>query len=141
MLINNYGMLKELKILDKGPCTAMAWANVFDCNPLDSREYLYNFGYRRGRGGMTTSQVISALKSVKKSTVVEGHYSRANSVSLKKFLEKHNKGRYYVLVRGHALAVIDGMIYDHKEGLQRRVIGAWRVYLNREGGYKEKRCI
>lgn len=141
MLINTYPVLREIGVTDKGPCTAVAWANVFDCSPLVARQFLYKFGYRRCGGGMTTPQVVAALKAVKKSTVVQGEYSRGNSITLKKFLQKHDKGRYYLLVRGHALAVIDGVIYDHKEGLQRQVVGAWRVYLNREGGYKEKLCI
>lgn len=82
MLINNCGMLKELGIKDKGPCTAMAWADVFGCSPVDARDYLYNFGYRRGKGGMTTEQVIRALSSVKKSTVVRGPYTRQNQIRL-----------------------------------------------------------
>lgn len=139
MLINNYGMLKELGIKDKGPCTAMAWANVFRCSPVDAREYLYNFGYRRGRGGMTTEQVIEALSSVKKSTVVRGPYTKQNQIRLQDFIELHPEGRYYVLVRGHALAIVDGIVYDHKEGLRRIVTDAFRVYVGKEGGYKERK--
>ena len=137
MLINNYGILKELGIKDKGPCTAMAWATVFGCSPVDAREYLYNFGYRRGKGGMTTEQVIKALSAVKKSTVVRGPYTKQNQIRLQDFIKLHPQGRYYVLVRGHALAVIDGVVYDHKEGLRRVVTNAFRVYVGRGGDYRE----
>lgn len=135
-ILNNYSELKEAGITDKGPCTVMTWANVFKCSPRDAKEWLIRFGYKSGRGGMTTEQVENAMKAVKKSTVVEGPYTRYNRISLQKFVEKHKEGRYYVLVRGHALAVIDGVVYDHTEKPRREVVRAFRVYLGREGGYK-----
>lgn len=42
------------------------------------------------------------------------------------------KGKYYIVSRGHAYAVIDGVIYDYKESKRRQVIGAWRVYTKDE---------
>lgn len=138
MIQNNYGQLKSIGIKDKGPCTVITWANVFECSPMVAREYLSKHGYRLGRGGMSASQIISALSSVKKSTVVRGPYTKQNQLRLKDFIELHPSGRYYVLVRGHALAVIDGVVYDHTEGLGRIVTHAFRVYVGREGGYKEK---
>lgn len=89
MVRNNYGQLKELGIKDKGPCTVMAWANVFGCSPVVAREYLSKHGYKLGRGGMSESQVVSALSSVKKSTVIRGPYTKQNQLRLKDFLELH----------------------------------------------------
>lgn len=49
-------------------------------------------------------------------------------ITLRSFCRKHNRGRFVVCVRGHALAVVDGEIIDGWEGSDlRRVVDAWRV--------------
>ena len=49
-----------------------------------------------------------------------------NRITLKEFCEAHPRGRYWLAVRGHALAVIDGQIHDHALKPRRRVYAAWR---------------
>ena len=68
-------------------------------------------------------------ESLKKTKYKIGPYSKTNRITLKNFLDKHSEGRFYVCVRGHALAVVDGVIYDYREGLRRQVTWAMRVYL------------
>lgn len=52
----------------------------------------------------------------------------AAGVTLRTFCRQHPKGRFYVLVRGHALAVIDGDVVDGWEGSDLRLVkAAWKV--------------
>ncbi len=112
-------------------CTVKAWVNVFDCSYDKARNYLRQFG-RFPRKGMKISQIEQALKSCKKAKVKIGPYSNENKISLTKFCQKHPVGRYYVIVRGHALCVKDGMVIDHSRSPRRQVKFACRVYLDGE---------
>ena len=48
-----------------------------------------------------------------------------------KFIQDHPIGRFFVLVKGHACAIVDGVLYDmpgyNREGHQRRIEMAWEV--------------
>lgn len=48
-------------------------------------------------------------------------------ISLAEFCQAHPRGRYWVAVTGHALAVVNGQIHDHSHKPRRRVRAAWRV--------------
>lgn len=112
---------------DKSYCTVSAWAKVFDSSFDKADLYLRRFGRSFGRG-MKTVDIERALASVKRYKVVKGPYSRSNRVTLKQFVNNHPEGRFYVLVRGRALAIIDGVVYDHTEKPRRQVVFAVRVY-------------
>lgn len=112
-------------------CAVLAWAHCFDCSYEKAHAYLKRHG-RLDRRGMRISQLESALSGCRKAKIKKGPYTKDNTISLKKFIQKHNVGRYYVIVSGHAFAVVDGNLYDFKEGYRRRVRGAWRIYLEGE---------
>jgi len=76
--------------------------------------------------------IEKALVGCKKAKVKIGPYGTTERINLRKFCEKHNKGRYYILVRGHALCVKDGVVHDYKDGPRRFVTFAARVYLEGE---------
>ena len=108
-------------------CTVKAFAVVFDTTYEKAHAHLkYNCG-RHNRKGIISREVLAP--SLKKTKFKVGPYTKQNRISLKAFCEKHNEGRFYVCVRGHALAVIDGVIYDYKEAPRRQVTWAMRVYL------------
>ena len=49
--------------------------------------------------------------------------------TLQQFINSHPKGRYYLTRRGHAFAVIDGVVHDWNRGTgsRSRIIRAFRV--------------
>lgn len=112
-------------------CTVMAWANCFDCDYKKAHAWLKKFG-RPFRRGPTTDKLKEALSSCKIAKVRFGPYSQQNRITLEQFTKKHPNGRYYVLVRGHALCVKDGVVYDHSDKPRRQVVFAVRVYLEGE---------
>lgn len=93
--------------------------------------YMKKYG-RRFRKGMFDPQIESALNGMKKFKAKKGEYSDKNRICVSHFVKKHPKGKYYVLVRGHAFAIIDGVVYDYKEGGRRQITQAWRVYSQEE---------
>lgn len=118
--------LKETK-----DCTVMAWANCFDSTYEKAHSYLKQFG-RPYRRGMFPKEIEAALRAYTKAKVKFGPYNTKNRILLKDFVVKHPQGRYYVLVRGHALCVKDGVVYDHSDKPRRQITFAARVYLEGE---------
>lgn len=125
-------LLESSKLLrETNDCTVLAWANIFDCDYDKARNYLSKFG-RQNRRGMLRTDLEKAFAGVKRAKIRVGEYSKTNSITLSKFCRKHPKGRYYVCVRGHALSIKDGIVYDFKDGFRRKVTFAVRVYLEGE---------
>lgn len=116
---------------EKKDCSVNAWANVFDCPYPQAHAWLKSHGRVSGRGA-TSKMIEAALDSCTKAKIRIGPYASSNRVSLKRFCEQHPKGRYYVLVKGHALCVKDGVVYDWIDAPRRMVLFAARVYLEGE---------
>lgn len=114
-----------------GDCTVMAWSHCFDCEYEKAHAWMKRHG-RLHRKGMKLNEIHAALKSCTKARVKFGPYTQKNKIALSKFVKQHPKGRYYVLVRGHALCVKDGVVHDYKDGPRRQVTFAARVYLEGE---------
>lgn len=129
MWYNYTGMFSESTraMKETNDCTVKAFSVVFNTTYEKAHAHLKNYCGRQHRRGLRSIDVLPP--SLKKTKYKVGPYSRTNRITLKNFIEKHNEGRFYVCVRGHALAVVDGVIYDYKEGLRRQVTWAMRVYL------------
>ena len=56
-----------------------------------------------------------------------GKSDRRGMQTLNQFTKRYPKGRFYVSVRDHAVAVIDGVVYDYEHAGKRRIIGAWQI--------------
>jgi hypothetical protein len=125
-LISNSKAAKE-----HNDCTVKAWVNTFDCSYESAHAWLKKHG-RINRRGMMGKDIHKALESCKKAKIKIGPYGRTERINLRAFCEKHNKGRYYILVRGHALSVRDGVVHDYYDGPRRYVTFAARVYLEGE---------
>lgn len=117
---------------DRNCCTVVAFTQVFNCSYKDAYEYFHrSVGRVKGRG-VKESQVDSIFSNLKKSKWVKGEYSRQNKITINNFIKKHPKGRFYCVVHQHAVAIIDGVLYDHNRSKRRFIVGAYRVYLEGE---------
>tara|TARA_Y100000588_G_scaffold170332_2_gene184166 strand:- start:649 stop:1080 length:432 start_codon:yes stop_codon:yes gene_type:complete len=116
---------------DTNFCTVLALHCVTGVSMKDCNTYLGKFG-RVFKKGMLINQIEEALSSTSKFFFKKGEYSNVNRITLKRFTEKHPEGRYYILVRGHALSVIDGVVYDYEDKPRRQVTRAWRCYTKEE---------
>lgn len=135
---------------DNNCCTVLAVMNAFDMTFEDAQEYMrLNCGRKKNKG-ILFDKVFPESPLGKKCEVIEfkgkhvngckyvlaempnGVYDTVESkpkqnITLGKFCKEYNKGTYIVLVRGHALAVKDGVVYDHSEKPRRQVRFAYKV--------------
>jgi hypothetical protein len=117
---------------DTNCCAVVAFTKVFDTGYTKAYNFIKKVCGRTHRKGLTQSQVLSIFENVKKGKWKMGKYSKNNRITINQFIKKHPKGRFYCLVRGHAIAIIDGVLYDYKEGGRRQITKAFRVYLEGE---------
>jgi len=74
----------------------------------------------------------SIAGSVNKKVLKNVHYKKSDvGYTLKSFIEHNPVGRFMLIVQGHAVAVIDGVLYgngnDRTRGVQRRVWAAFEM--------------
>ena len=101
-----------------------------------------------GRGTYTTINIVNVLGKVKNGYKLKAYgchpdkkvvmrcrgfkvitnpryKNKQVGYTLKSFLENHPKGRFFVIVEGHAVAIVDGVLYGNSDekwsGLYRRV--------------------
>lgn len=127
---NNYKDFNYQGIRDENNCCLVSWSTVFNASYQKTYEFFRVTGKRKLYRGMTEPQIEKLFSEVKHTKIKKGPYTKTNRVTLKRFCELHPEGRYFVLVRKHALAVIDGYVTDHMEKPRRQVTAAWRVHLD-----------
>jgi len=91
---------------ENGCCTVIALANAMDWSFGKAHRFMKKFG-REDRRGMAMYQISAVMTKLGKDreTAYKG-------MTINRFVKDHPKGSYYVLVRGHALAVVDGIVQD-----------------------------
>ena len=112
---------------ENNDCTVKALALALNTSYAKAHAHLKRFCGRPDRKGIVSRDVLP--QSFKNTKHRVGPYTIRNKVTLKKFCELHPQGRYYVSVRGHAIAVVDGVVYDHSDRPRRQVTFAIRVYV------------
>ncbi len=113
---------------ERNDCTVRAFAIVLNTSYEMAHKHMsLRCGRTPGRGVVSRRVLQPSLKKTKHRV---GPYSKDNRITLKKFCETHPDGRYYVCVARHAIAVVDGVVYDFKDAPRRFVTWALRVYLD-----------
>lgn len=77
---------------------------------------------------MFHSQVEAMFKSLPWKAKVTGPYSSSKRITIANFVKKHPEGNFFCAHRGHAFAIKDGVLYDHKDGPLRQIKYAVRIY-------------
>lgn len=110
-------------------CTVISFTQVWDTTYDLAHKHLKKQFRRPNRGGPSWANCHKAVELCPKTKITDMGYTRDNKITINQFIERHPKGRYWVFVSGHALAIIDGVLYDHSYKLKRRVILAFKVEL------------
>jgi len=119
---------EEIKFAkDTNSCTVVALACVTGNTWSECNQYLSKYG-RRYRKGMTRQMQENAFKGFTKFVVKNSPYTYKNRITIGQFIKKHPIGKFYCCVRGHAFAIIDGVLYDHSEKLRRQITFSYRFY-------------
>lgn len=128
--VNTYDCFrKESKSFNEhNDCTVISFATVWGCSYEQAHTHLKMAGGRQNRHALPWAACRSVATWCPKTLIKAGPYTHKNRITLKEFCKQHPVGRYWVGVSGHALAVIDGVIYDHSYKPRRQVLMAFRVY-------------
>src|SRR5947207_9776266 len=107
----------------------VSFAEVWQSSYPSAHEHRRRAFKRKSRKGVPYNLGREkAIENCPKTIMRAGPYTEENRISLERFCKAHPVGRYWVFVRGHALAVIDGVIHDHSHKPRRMVQTAYRVY-------------
>jgi hypothetical protein len=140
--------ISSLAKSEKNDCVVRAFMVALDVTYEQAHSWVSNKFYRRDRQGTYTSQylknVIGAVKNGKKISIfgfspsmsyhdlansknllVNTKYAKQTSYTVQSFMEEYPKGRYVIFVKGHALSLIDGVLYanasEQHNGFRRRI--------------------
>lgn len=108
---------------ESNDCTVISLATLFGWSYGEAQNTMRVAGGREYRG---RASMHIAAKGIGSLVEVSG-LCPDKGVTLGEFCKVHRRGKYWVNVTGHALAVIDGKIYDHSYSPRRRVRYAWRL--------------
>jgi hypothetical protein len=131
------------QLMDNNNCSVLALAEAFEVAYDEAYKYAQETLNRMKSKGVITGKIINVFnsgikilgKKVSEAKAVT-KYRQSNGKMLERrmkistFIKKYPKGTYYILVRGHALVIKDGTMYDHKgfaDKLGRPVKYAWKV--------------
>ena len=134
----------DLAKKEKNDCVVRAFMAALDLPYDKAHKFVADKFKREFRKGTYTckylSNVIGRQKNGFKMTLMGYHPSRAfgdrkklvnpkykkeTGYTVKSFMEQHPVGRYFIIVKGHALALVDGVLYgnysEQFDGFRRQV--------------------
>lgn len=129
--IDNWEQFKEIrkKYRETRDCMVVSFATIWNTSYEAAHNHMRTQFMRKPRKGVPyKTGREEAMKRCPKTIMREGPYTDHNKISLGNFCKAHPTGRYWVFVKGHALAVIDGVVHDHSDKPRRMVQKAYRVY-------------
>lgn len=94
-------------IKDSSNCTVRALAISAGIPYTKADEIITKAGRKRNCGFRSTKVMAAAKKNNIKSRKL-----KYQSITIQKFLAKHQEGRFFCCISRHAFAVVDGIIYD-----------------------------
>jgi len=123
--------------LDSNNCTVLALSAAAEIPYDEAYNIAESLWYRSRKKGVKTRTLenyfnpCSSKMNTKKTYYIKSkNKAVVCNMSVGTFAKEYPKGNYYILVRGHALAINDGKILDHKNFLskpKRLVKHAWKI--------------
>ena len=109
----------SIKLKESKDCVVRAFASAFDLTYKDAHLFCKRYLERMDGRGCFFDIMIKPFeyslvsKRVHKGTKAGGDYSIKNNITVGRFKRKFSVGSFLILVKGHALAIIDGVVYDN----------------------------
>lgn len=130
--INNWPKYKEerVRLKETRDCVVVSFSEVWGAPYASAHRHIKTQFKRPNRRGAPDLQCRDALRLCPKTRMAQKTWNeRETQPTLAQFCKDHPVGRYWVFVRAHALAVIDGVVYDHSYKPKRKVRYAYRVHV------------
>lgn len=129
---------------EKNDCVVIAYAIAFNISYAEAHKFVAKrFNRKPGEG---TSGTLLAFfnadatktkmlnkKIIKCKTVNSKYTHKAVKYTVGTFHKDYKEGSYFILVRNHALAIVDGVIYDNsgfEKKMRRPIRGAFKIENN-----------
>jgi len=122
----------ELAKKERNDCVVRAFMMVLDIPYDKSHKFVKDKFNRENLSGTYTSRylknILGCQKNGKKMRLMGYHpnqcfgsrkklvnpnYKKETGYTVKSFMEQHTVGRYFIIVKGHALALVDGVLYGN----------------------------
>ena len=128
----------ELAKREKNDCVVKAFMAALDISYDSAHAFVKKYMKRENRKGTYTSiylpNIIGKVKNGKKiklygvspshdfllgskfksgKVITNPKYKKPTAYTLRSFIENHPTGRYFVIVEGHAIAIVDGKLYGN----------------------------
>lgn len=127
--VDSYELFADYRKLykERNDCTVIAFAVALNTTYGKAHKHMQIvYGRQKGRGVYIREHPNIGLNKTKHKI---GPYTQENRISVANFAKKHTQGRYYCLSRGHAFAIIDGVVWDHTYRPRAQITHAVRIYL------------
>lgn len=132
--------LQNRSYMKGGNCAIHALSIVTGIHPFElqanafAQGLMYERSTPRGEGrtgcDATTTEKIKQVLGDGIGCVMQltcGTFTAGGAKTLNQFVKRYPTGRHYVLLSGHAVAVIDGIVYDYEHAGKRRIVRAWQI--------------
>ena len=108
----------------KKNCTVLALAYSVNISYQEAFELAKQAGRKDNKGFHSKKLIAYANKTLKGSRFYK---IKRSPITVQKFCKKYPHGSYYVRKRGHAYAIVDGVVYDKLQPKPReRILEAWK---------------
>ena len=117
---------------DRNGCALIATAVVSGLPYSEVYDMYKRLGRKHGRGTplVACRRVMERIGATRlREYTISGLVSKpgGKNPTVLQFSKQNPVGTFFLLVRGHALAVVDGKIYDNLTTKRARIYEAWRV--------------
>lgn len=108
----------------KKNCTVLALAYSANISYAEAFELAKQAGREDNRGFRSEKLIAHANKALEDNRFYK---VKRSPITVQKFCKTYPIGRYYVRKKGHAYAIIDGVVYDKEQPRPReRILEAWK---------------
>ncbi|AZF89629.1 hypothetical protein [Pseudomonas phage Pae01] len=107
-------------------CMVVSFAVVWNTTYEKAHQHLKVKCKRGYRQGATQKRFSYADTWCPKTRML--YREDAKDKTLRQFAEENPEGRFWIAVKGHAIAIIDGVLYDHTNDKRRTIWHCWQVW-------------
>lgn len=118
---SSYGFTHE-----KNDCTVRAVSIAYQISYEEAHAKLKAFGRKDGHGCHYFAKFMN--KNMPTTLAITRGWKEKSLGTINKFCKENPKGRFILRIRGHALAVVDGIVHDSwLPGSCSRILDYWKV--------------
>lgn len=108
-------------------CTVIATALITGWEYGDARQYLAELGRKPGCG-FNTQLIARSLGGIGFGVTKLSPYRPGGAqYTMTTIGRRYRSGRYFVRIKGHVAAMVDGQVLDWTAGRRHKVTGVWKV--------------